>query len=189
MFHLQRMLNDYLPPINPVLTGTDEDWIKMSEKSIQLPSDYCEFVKTCGYCSIGLLIQITNPFVPSKWSNVFDVREELPAILAEHPFNTPTTVKFKKEIAERRLFPCIITTNGDYFFWIASDLQHPETWQLAYSEVNFTACDVFCKDIKFVELLWGLLKHAIVPLDNDQFSLSPKEHRFEPIPYDMYQNT
>ncbi|MBW5894509.1 SMI1/KNR4 family protein [Pectobacterium polaris] len=152
-------LNSILvPPDFPNESGSGDVWPSI-DKDLSFPSDYIEFISIYGTGRIADFLAIFNPFTQNHDLDFFEQKkliiEDFKYLNNEYP--EFFTYKLYPEI--NGLLPIGVTDNGDYIFWVVSDLKNSDTWGTAI--VASRSPDIECFDENITSLLSGILLRKI----------------------------
>ncbi|MEQ9832953.1 SMI1/KNR4 family protein [Pectobacterium versatile] len=152
-------LNSILvPPDFPYESGSVDTWPSIDEGTT-FPNDYVGFISNYGTGRIANFIAIFNPFTQNNDLNFFEQKK-----LIIDDFNylnneDPDYFKYNLYPEKNGLLPIGVTDNGDYIFWVVSDLNNSDAWGTAI--VASRSPDIEYFDENITSLLSGFLSRKI----------------------------
>ena len=156
-----KLLNDLSelapPPNNPWCCGSTAQWESLlTENETTLPQDYVEFVKRYGMCELWNFLRVPNPFVDANDGNMFSVQATQNEFFRAVCSGTEFYKKYHLSIERELLIPCLVTSNTDHFFWIASPDISANEWRIAAVD---SYAQEYCEySVSFVHLLLDLFQ-------------------------------
>ena len=155
--HLQTIL---VPPHSPCDNG-DGNVLPLIDVTVSFPDDYASFTKNYGTGRIADFIAIFNPFTKNEDLNFFEqkklILEDFNLLLDEDSEYYKYTLYPNKN----GLLPVGVTDNGDYFFWVVSNIENSNLWGTAI--VASRSPDIEYFDENITSLLAGILSKKIKP--------------------------
>jgi len=150
--------NILTPPNMPKETSDGKKWPVIDE-GVFFPKDYIDFIDAYGTGRIADFIGLFNPFTKNPDLNFFDQKK-----LIIEDFNylvneDPDYFKYNLYPNIDGLLPVGVTDNGDYIFWIVTDLKNSNAWKTAI--IAARSPDVECFDENITSLLSGILSRKI----------------------------
>lgn len=155
--HLKTIL---VPPHSPSENGDKDVWPPI-DVNISFPDDYVDFIKSYGTGRIADFIALFNPFTKNVDLNFFEqkklILEDFNYLINEDSDYYNYTLYPNKG----GLLPVGVTDNGDYFFWVVSNVENSNLWGTAI--VASRSPDVEYFDVNITSLLAGILSKKIKP--------------------------
>lgn len=174
MYVLKKIL---VPPSFPNESGIGNIWPSI-DKGLGFPKDYIAFINGYGTGRIADFMAIFNPFSKNQDLNFFEQKKIIIDDLNYLNNEDPECFKYNLYPDVDGLLPIGVTDNGDYIFWVVSDLGNSDAWGTAI--IASRSPDVEYFDENITSLLAGLLSRRIMSgsLPN---SFPPKKITFEEI--------
>lgn len=155
--HLKIIL---VPPHSPSENGDKDIWPPI-DVNISFPDDYVDFTKSYGTGRIADFIALFNPFTKNDDLDFFEqkkpILEDFNYLIDEDSDYYNYTLYPNKG----GLLPVGVTDNGDYFFWVVSNVENSNLWGTAI--VASRSPDVEYFDMNITSLLAGILSKKIKP--------------------------
>ncbi|RSM26375.1 SMI1/KNR4 family protein [Aeromonas salmonicida] len=153
------VLNNILvPPSLPNESGMGEVWPSIDER-FSFPKDYIEFINVYGTGRVADFMVIFNPFSKNQNINFFEQKKIIIDDLGYLNNEDPEYFKYNLYPDINGLLPIGVTDNGDYIFWVVSDLENCNEWGTAI--IASRSPDVEFFDENITSLLAGLLSTKI----------------------------
>ncbi|KHN89619.1 SMI1/KNR4 family protein [Pectobacterium actinidiae] len=149
-----------VPPVSPNESGSGDAWPSIDE-GITFPNDYVEFISSYGTGRIANFIAIFSPFTQNNDLNFFEQKK---LIIEDFDYlnnEDPDYFKYNLYPEKNGLLPIGVTDNGDYIFWVVSDLKNSDAWGTAI--VASRSPDIEYFDENITSLLSGVLLKKIKP--------------------------
>ncbi|WP_099351182.1 SMI1/KNR4 family protein [Erwinia amylovora] len=157
---IESLRNILIPPKSPNETGDGENW-PLVDENVMFPIDYVDFISTYGTGRIADFIALLNPFTENYDLNFFEQKkliiEDFNYLIKEDP----SYYKYNLYPKDDGLLPVGITDNGDYIFWVVTDLKDSNLWKTAI--IASRSPDVEYFDESITSLLSGILLEKIKP--------------------------
>jgi len=157
---VSRLKTILVPPNSPSENGDGNDW-PLIDVTISFPDDYVSFIKAYGTGRIADFISLFNPFTKNDDLNFFEqkklILEDFNYLLDEDP----EYYKYSLYPNQGGLLPVGVTDNGDYFFWVVSNVDNSNLWGTAI--VASRSPDIEYFDENITSLLAGILSKKIKP--------------------------
>nr|CBX81887.1 hypothetical protein EAIL5_3067 [Erwinia amylovora ATCC BAA-2158] len=157
---MESLRNILIPPKSPNETGDGGNW-PLVDENVMFPIDYVDFISTYGTGRIADFIALLNPFTENYDLNFFEQKkliiEDFNYLIKEDPSYYKCNLYPKVD----GLLPVGITDNGDYIFWVVTDLKDSNLWKTAI--IASRSPDVEYFDESITSLLSGILLEKIKP--------------------------
>ncbi|CCP05011.1 hypothetical protein BN439_3989 [Erwinia amylovora Ea644] len=157
---IESLRNILIPPKSPNETGDGENW-PLVDENVMFPIDYVDFISTYGTGRIADFIALLNPFTENYDLNFFEQKkliiEDFNYLIKEDP----SYYKYNLYPKVDGLLPVGVTDNGDYIFWVVTDLKDSNLWKTAI--IASRSPDVEYFDESITSLLSGILLEKIKP--------------------------
>lgn len=173
---LSDLKNILVPPHLPSENGDEEFWPAIDE-NIYFPDDYVSFTKIYGVGRIADFIALFNPFTKNSDLNFFEQKK---LILDDFKYlidEDPDYYKYPLYPNKDGLLPIGVTDNGDYFFWVVSNIHNSNLWGTAI--IPSRSPDIEYFDENITSLLAGVLSGKIKAVS------LPRDFPFKKITFDQ----
>lgn len=163
---IERLSELLVPPSEPILRPTAEDWAVVEGRITPLPSDYRAFLDIYGLGSIDGFLSVLSPSAPEplySLASQLETQATVHGALRSQVGHDVIPYQMFPEFGG--LIPWGTTTNGDVCYWVTSD-SNPDRWAVFIedSEVEWEqypgTMSTFVQ-----EVLQGTYTSAIFPSD------------------------
>jgi hypothetical protein len=157
---LQELLCLVPPPINPIGTGTEKDFLIIENQiGSKLPSDYKEYIKYYGDCKWYRHIIISTPFNNNENYSLWKWHKENIRQLTTL-FESPLpSIKYPVFPNKGGIFLCGGDIFGEMIAWITEG--EPDNWSVVYFSYDCMMFDRY--DMNITTFLLKLVKNEIQP--------------------------
>ncbi|GKX52713.1 SMI1/KNR4 family protein [Budvicia aquatica] len=134
------------------------DW-PCIDNSVKFPDDYIEFIHNYGTGRIANFLVIFNPFAGNDEVNFFKQKDLILEDLKLLKEEDPDYYRYKLYPVSEGILPIGVTDNGDYIFWVMSDIKDSNRWNTAIIASRSPDIEFFNESV--TSLIEGLLSKRI----------------------------
>lgn len=155
-------------PSNPVGTGDDKLWLRVSEKvGTRLPIDYVYFINSYGTGTVNDFLVVLNPFASQTYLNLLEQMPRLLSMLRELREEYPEEYPYPLYFEPGGLLPWGMSDSGDTYCWLTEG--SPDLWPVVtvprHSDMELFEVTM----VKFIEAaLRGQLESSAIPTEFSQ---------------------
>jgi hypothetical protein len=116
--------------------GRPKDWAATADRlGTELPSDYKEFIGTCGGGYIDGYLYVLEPDCASQYHDLVGNAEER-AEAFDYLWDEPEEMPAELREPGARFIPWASTDNGEFIYWVARPGQEPDEWSIVINEAR-----------------------------------------------------